>query len=267
MDRHPSSMKNYINATGSLCWKMGSTLSREKSIFIFMFLLSILALNCIHVTADSYLLQLQSDETALIKLNEHAYCYIWFKGINVSKGELWLCVGDKENINKLIAITKMDTGKEYSIALEETEVIVKLQSIIDENTVFFEIRTDLKDEKIEVLIEKVDTGITASFIPTSIIMGASFIAAAWCLVQGMTIGASTMAEKGESSIWGTALSISGLLILFLGLFSGLTALMRDILPLFFVISALSVILVMVILGVVLSIYVRGSKRSSRLSRV
>ena len=98
-------------------------------------------------------------------------------------------------------------------------------------------------------------------------MGASFIAAAWCLVQGMTIGASTMAEKGESSIWGTALSISGLLILFLGLFSGLTALMRDILPLFFVISALSVILVMVILGVVLSIYVRGSKGSSRLSRV
>jgi len=257
MDRRLSSMKNYINATGSLCWKMGSTLSREKSIFIFMFLLSILALNCIHVTADSYLLQLQSDETALIKLNEHAYCYIWFKGINVSKGELWLCVGDKEDVNKLIAITKMYTGKEYSIALEETEVIVKLQSIIDENTVFFEIRTDLKDEKIEVLIEKVGTGMAMSFIPTSILMGASFIAAAWCLIQGMTIGASTMAEKGEPSIWSTALNISGLLILFLGLFSGLTALIPDIFPLF-VVSA-----VLVILGIALLIYVTGSSGSRR----
>ena len=52
-------------------------------------------------------------------------------------------------------------------------------------------------------------------------IAASIIAATWCMSQGSTINASTTAEKGRSSVWGTALNYFGALLIFYGFLSGL----------------------------------------------
>ena len=52
-------------------------------------------------------------------------------------------------------------------------------------------------------------------------IAASIIAATWCMSQGSTINASTTAEKGRSSVWGTALNYFGALLVFYGFLSGL----------------------------------------------
>ena len=59
------------------------------------------------------------------------------------------------------------------------------------------------------------------FIPAAITMAASIIAATWCMSQGSTINASTTAEKGRSSVWGTALNYFGALLIFFGFLSGI----------------------------------------------
>lgn len=50
---------------------------------------------------------------------------------------------------------------------------------------------------------------------------ASIIAAAWCLIQGSTISASTAVEKGRSSVWGAALNCFGALLICYGFLIGL----------------------------------------------
>jgi len=59
------------------------------------------------------------------------------------------------------------------------------------------------------------------FIPAAITIASSIIAATWCMSQGSTINASTTAEKGRSSVWGTALNYFGALLIFYGFLSGL----------------------------------------------
>lgn len=61
----------------------------------------------------------------------------------------------------------------------------------------------------------------ADFIPAAVTIAASVIAATWCMSQGSTINASTTAEKGRSSVWGTALNYFGALLIFYGFLSGL----------------------------------------------
>lgn len=61
----------------------------------------------------------------------------------------------------------------------------------------------------------------ADFIPAAVTIAASIIAATWCMSQGSTINASTTAEKGRSSVWGTALNYFGALLIFYGFLSGL----------------------------------------------
>jgi len=61
----------------------------------------------------------------------------------------------------------------------------------------------------------------ADFIPAAVTISASIIAATWCMSQGSTINASTTAEKGRSSVWGTALNYFGALLIFYGFLSGL----------------------------------------------
>lgn len=59
------------------------------------------------------------------------------------------------------------------------------------------------------------------FIPAAITIASSIIAATWCMSQGSTINASTTAEKGRSSVWGTALNYFGALLIFFGFLSGI----------------------------------------------
>ena len=61
----------------------------------------------------------------------------------------------------------------------------------------------------------------ADFIPAAVTISASIIAATWCMSQGSTINASTIAEKGRSSVWGTTLNYFGALLIFYGFLSGL----------------------------------------------
>jgi len=67
-----------------------------------------------------------------------------------------------------------------------------------------------------------------NFIPAAITIAASIIAAAWCLIQGSTIGASTAVEKGRSSVWGTALNLFGALLICYGFLTGLMLLSEQI---------------------------------------
>ncbi len=52
-------------------------------------------------------------------------------------------------------------------------------------------------------------------------IAASIIAAAWCLIQGSIISASTAVEKSRSSVWGTALNLFGALLICYGFLTGL----------------------------------------------
>jgi V/A-type H+-transporting ATPase subunit K len=67
-----------------------------------------------------------------------------------------------------------------------------------------------------------------NFIPAAITIAASIIAAAWCLIQGSTISASTAVEKGGSSVWGTALNLFGALLISYGFLTGLMLLTEKI---------------------------------------
>ncbi|MCW3990066.1 MAG: ATP synthase subunit C [Candidatus Bathyarchaeota archaeon] len=60
-----------------------------------------------------------------------------------------------------------------------------------------------------------------NLIPAAVTIIASIIAATWCMIQGSTINASITAEKGRSSVWGTALNYFGALLIFYGFLSGL----------------------------------------------
>ncbi|KON31555.1 hypothetical protein AC482_00390 [miscellaneous Crenarchaeota group-15 archaeon DG-45] len=59
----------------------------------------------------------------------------------------------------------------------------------------------------------------SSFIPPAITIGASIIAAAWCITQGSTIGASSSIERGEPSSWGMLLNLTGAVMLVYGFVS------------------------------------------------
>jgi V/A-type H+-transporting ATPase subunit K len=67
-----------------------------------------------------------------------------------------------------------------------------------------------------------------NLLPAAITVGASIIAAAWCLTTGSTIGASTAVEKGRASVWGSALSLFGALLIFYGLLAGLMFTMETV---------------------------------------
>ncbi len=67
-----------------------------------------------------------------------------------------------------------------------------------------------------------------AFLPAAITISASIIAAAWCLVQGSTISASASVERDGVSVWGTALSLMGVLIMFGGFLTGLMLLTEQV---------------------------------------
>lgn len=67
-----------------------------------------------------------------------------------------------------------------------------------------------------------------NFIPAAITIAASIIAAAWCLIQGSTISASTAVEKSKASVWGTALNFFGALLIFYGFLTGLMLLTEQV---------------------------------------
>jgi hypothetical protein len=257
----PVFMKNYINGLRSVREKVG-LVKVKKIVYILLVISSVLTLYP-YVVAKSSLLQLNRDEAALIRLNGKDYCFLRFEGVNTTGGTLWLYTAEKGDVNKLINASRLSAGGQYLITLEQTEVKVILKSIIGENAAIFELRTDLHEESIDTVIEKIGEGTSASFLPASIFIGASFIAAALCFVQGMTIGASTMAEKGVASAWSIALNISGLIILLLGFFAGLAALIPDVVPLFTISAAI------LLIGLALLTYITassGSRSSVKRSR-
>ena len=69
-----------------------------------------------------------------------------------------------------------------------------------------------------------------NILPASLTIIGSIFAAAWCMTQGSTISASTAVEKGRGSVWGSALSLFGSLILFIGLLAGFNFSMETISP-------------------------------------
>jgi len=98
-----------------------------------------------------------------------------------------------------------------------------------------------------------------SFLPAALTFAASVIAAAWCLTQGSTISASASVEKDGVSVWGTALTLIGVLILFSGFITGLMMLSEQV-------NTLLVLLlgVLLFLGFVLPVAIaktRGNEKS------
>lgn len=102
-----------------------------------------------------------------------------------------------------------------------------------------------------------------AFLPAAITFAASVIAAAWCLTQGSTISASASVEKDGVSVWGAALNLLGVLILFSGFITGLMMLSEQV-------NTLLVLLlgVLLFLGFVLPVAIaktRGNEKSIKSS--
>ena len=75
-----------------------------------------------------------------------------------------------------------------------------------------------------------------SLLPPAVLMLASILGAAWCVVRGSTIGASAMVEKPETSIWGLVLNVMGALILLFGFATALMLIMPESLPLLIIVA-------------------------------
>jgi len=75
-----------------------------------------------------------------------------------------------------------------------------------------------------------------SLLPAAALMMASILGAAWCVVRGSTIGASSMVEKPEASIWGLVSNAMGALILLFGLVTALILILPESLSLLTVLA-------------------------------
>ena len=75
-----------------------------------------------------------------------------------------------------------------------------------------------------------------SLLPAAVLMMVSILGAAWCMVRGSTIGASSMVEKPETSIWGLVLNVMGALILLFGFVTALMLMMPESLPILVVLA-------------------------------
>lgn len=93
----------------------------------------------------------------------------------------------------------------------------------------------------------------ADLIPAALTIAASIIAAAWCMIQGATINASTTVEKGRASVWGVSLNLVGILVIFYGFLGGQMLLMEEASPLLTLLMG-----VLIILGLVLVVSITGS---------
>jgi hypothetical protein len=258
MTRKPAK-KNYINTSDAIKSKGWYNLKATKLLFVLLLVFTTLAFNS-YAATEGHVLRVRSDEAALIRLDGQSYCYVWFEGADASKGTLWLHIAAKEDMNELLNSKKLALGEQMNITLENKTVKVALKSIIDNETALFEINTEKGTitTEVEKAMAEVPSEISSSLIMSaSILMGTAFISTAWCLTQGMTINASTTAETGKASNWGTILSISGFMILCLGLLSGLTLLSPDLLPISVIIS------VIMLLGFVLSLFIVSSGKGAR----
>ena len=93
----------------------------------------------------------------------------------------------------------------------------------------------------------------ADLIPVAITFAASIIAAAWGMVQGATINASTTGEKGRASVWGVSLNLIGVLIIFYGFLGGQMLMMETVSPMLTLLMG-----VMIIMGLILVVSITGS---------
>jgi len=93
----------------------------------------------------------------------------------------------------------------------------------------------------------------ADLIPVALTFAASIIAAAWCMVQGATINASTTGEKGRASVWGVSLNLIGVLIIFYGFLGGQMLMMETVSPMLTLLMG-----VMIIMGLILVVSITGS---------
>jgi len=98
-----------------------------------------------------------------------------------------------------------------------------------------------------------------NLLPASLTIVGSIIAAAWCMTQGSTISASTALEKGRASVWGSALSLFGALLVFYGFLAGLMMMMETISP---TITLFAGILSLLSFALVVSIAKSGGKDES-----
>ena len=171
------------------------------------------------VMADSAYLRLQDKQYAVIEIEEKDFCQLWYEGLNISDGRLWLYVANKTDGENILDIKRLGLGENHTITIKGTEISVYFRNIVDATTVVFEVKPKDYDKEVSFTISKfpserpIEVG---SYLPAAAVLMVGMGLAAWCVVHGSTIGASATAEKQETSVWGLVLSIAGPIIMIFG---------------------------------------------------
>jgi V/A-type H+-transporting ATPase subunit K len=182
------------------------------------------------VLASSNYLRLQSNQYAMIKINEEDFCQLWYEGLNISGEKLWLYVADKMDIENILYTHRLSLGETYNITIEGTKVGVHFRAIVDANTVIFEVESYDPLKEISFTEGKLPSERPielGSFLPAAAVLIAGVLVSAWCMVHGSTIGASAMVERPETSIWGLVTSVMGPIIMIFGFVSALMLMLPE----------------------------------------
>lgn len=77
---------------------------------------------------------------------------------------------------------------------------------------------------------------SGSLLPAAVVLTAGIASFAWCMIHGSTIGASELVEKKKMTGWGQAVSVSGFIVMILGILSAIMFLIPEKMEILIVIA-------------------------------